>query len=42
METARAFNPFLVTKSDKLKKRIEEVQLKFCCALGVQSFVSVE
>ena len=26
METARAFNPFLVAKSDKLKKLIEEVQ----------------
>lgn len=26
METARAFNPFLMAKSDKLKKLIEEVQ----------------
>lgn len=26
METARAFNPFLIAKSDKLKKLIEEVQ----------------
>jgi hypothetical protein len=26
METARVFNPFLVAKSDKLKKLIEEVQ----------------
>ena len=26
METARAFNPFLVAKSDKLKKLIAEVQ----------------
>lgn len=26
METARAFNPFLVAKSDKLKKLIKEVQ----------------
>ena len=26
MEPARAFNPFLVAKSDKLKKLIEEVQ----------------
>ena len=26
METARAFNPFLVAKSNKLKKLIEEVQ----------------
>jgi len=26
METARAFNPFLVAKSDKLKKLIEEVK----------------
>ena len=27
METVRAFNPFLVAKSDKLKKLIEERQL---------------
>lgn len=27
METARAFNPFLVGKSDKLKKLLEEAQL---------------
>jgi hypothetical protein len=25
---ARAFNPFLVAKTDKLKKLIEEVQIK--------------
>ena len=30
METARAFNPFLVANSDKLKKLIEEVQLNKC------------
>jgi hypothetical protein len=27
METARAFNPFLVAKSDKLKKLFDERQL---------------
>jgi len=27
METTRAFNPFLVAKSDKLKKLFEERQL---------------
>jgi hypothetical protein len=27
LETARAFDPFLVAKSDKLKKLIEEQQL---------------
>ena len=30
METARAFNPFLVAKCDKLKKLIAEVQLNKC------------
>jgi len=30
METAWAFNPFLVAWSAKLKKLIEEAQLKYC------------
>jgi hypothetical protein len=30
METARTFNPFLVAKSDKLKKLFEERQLNKC------------